>query len=350
MVPLAVHLHQIPAVGTAARIAGHIDALQACRGAQHLIRPGIGITHARAVQQHTLRAGPGVGIVIVGVVDQPVMQHQRPLVFAHAGFDLLCNNLVDLAGDGLGIRLRAGGTRFHRAGFEHQRLPLAVPHRDPPEILARIPEHIGEGPFIAQAEFIVGPVPFIRCIKGPAPQRQVDQIGLGAALDAQLPVRRLPQEQIGHAAFHIAHVDIAIAGGLVALGQRSEHHTAGIACFFILRLHGEGHAQHHQRREQAQPSLHHQQPPASSPPDSWRKRCFHYTTRCKFLSTGQGKGMSMPPRAEKEKSPQPQCDCKAIHRVEVAGFEPAAFWSRTPVVSFKIITCCPIFLKLFASV
>ena len=39
-----------------------------------------------------------------------------------------------------------------------------------------------------------------------------------------------------------------------------------------------------------------------------------------------------------------------VLRVEVAGFEPAAFWSRTPVVSFKTITCCPIFLKLFAGV
>ena len=37
-------------------------------------------------------------------------------------------------------------------------------------------------------------------------------------------------------------------------------------------------------------------------------------------------------------------------RVEVAGFEPAACWPRTPVVSFKTITCCPIFLKLFAGV
>jgi len=37
-------------------------------------------------------------------------------------------------------------------------------------------------------------------------------------------------------------------------------------------------------------------------------------------------------------------------RVEVAGFEPAAFWSRTPVVSFIFINCCPVFLKLFAGV
>ena len=41
---------------------------------------------------------------------------------------------------------------------------------------------------------------------------------------------------------------------------------------------------------------------------------------------------------------------KGFTRVEVAGFEPAAFWSRTPVVSFKFITCCPILLKMFAGV
>ena len=39
-----------------------------------------------------------------------------------------------------------------------------------------------------------------------------------------------------------------------------------------------------------------------------------------------------------------------VLRVEVAGFEPAAFWSRTPVVSFEKINYCPVFLELFAGV
>jgi len=64
--------------------------------------------------------------------------------------------------------------------------------------------------------------------------------------------------------------------------------------------------------------------------------------------------LPVPPKShtliKQTKKPHNRSDCKAFIRVEVAGFEPAAFWSRTPVVSFKFITCCPIFLKLFAGV
>ena len=41
---------------------------------------------------------------------------------------------------------------------------------------------------------------------------------------------------------------------------------------------------------------------------------------------------------------------QGFQEVEVAGFEPAAFWFRTPVVSFEIINYCPVFPKLFACV
>ena len=235
MVPAAAKFDEVPSVAAPVRrilvrsgTTAHIDAFKACCRAEHQVSTGIAVAHAGAIEQNAGCVTVRVGIVIVGVIDQPVVQHQRAAVVAHVIGDERRHNAVCLADGGGHIGFVCFRVTLVDAGLEAQFLPVAVSNIELPEIAARLGEDIRKRSGILRQGELIKPLPAI--LEGIQVERLIckeggDGIGRRTAGNEHIPCVCFVQQDVGHISQRVGQVDqIAV----VIPGQEPVYDAAGV--------------------------------------------------------------------------------------------------------------------------